>query len=122
MALTVLTLTIPAGQALSTPLEIPVNLKIVRIGMPDAWSAAAPITFQMSPNNDTYRDLYHAQQNVAGPWFPYEVTVAQVTPNSMLLLPIDNMGANIGWLKIRSGTKSQPVNQAADRTFVLGVG
>ena len=65
MALTVLPLTIPAGQALSTPLEIPANLHVVRIGMPDDWSAAAPITFQISPNNDTWRDLYHVAQNVA---------------------------------------------------------
>jgi hypothetical protein len=120
MALAVLTLTIPQAQSLSNALEIPVNLRVVRIGMPSDWSAAAPITFQISPDNNDYRDLYHAQQNVAGPWFPYEVST-QVIPNSMLLLPLDNMGAHIGWLKIRSGLRSNPINQTADRTFLVGV-
>ena len=119
MALATLLLTIPAGESLSNPLEIPVNRHIVRIGMPSDWSAAAPITFQISPANNNYQDLYHAQQNVEGPWFPYEVST-QVIPNTMLLLPGD-MGAHTGWIKIRSGTRSKPVNQAADRTFVLGI-
>jgi hypothetical protein len=29
------------------------------------------------------------------------------------------VGSNIAWLKIRSGTRSQPVNQTSDRTFSI---
>jgi hypothetical protein len=31
-------------------------------------------------------------------------------------------GSNLGWFKIRSGTRSQPVNQAANRTFAIVFG
>jgi hypothetical protein len=118
----VLNLAIPSGQALSdalqiSSLQISYGLRIARIGMPDAWSAAAPLTFQIAPDGTNYRDLYHVAQSHEGPWVLYEVST-QVIPNSMLTMPPD-MGASLGWFKIRPGTRSQPVNQAADRTFAL---
>lgn len=115
--MTVLPLTIPAGQSLSPPLQISAGLKIVRIGTPDAWDVA-PITFQISLDGIGYLDLFHVAQTHEGAWTPYEVNVPFVVPNSILLLP-PGAGANIGWLKIRSGTGSKPVNQAADRTFAI---
>ena len=45
---------------------------------------------------------------MARPWAPYEASIPVV---------IARIGANLGWLKIRSGTRSQPVDQEADRTF-----
>ena len=39
-------------------------------------------------------------------------------PNRSLFLP-SGVGANVGWLKIRSGTRALPVTQEADRTFAL---
>ena len=86
--------------------------------MPDGWDPAAPITFQISSDNNAYRDLCHAQQSVTGEWVPYEVTVPSVVPNGILFLPPD-AGSTLGWIKIRSGTRSQPVNQEADRTFAI---
>jgi hypothetical protein len=48
----------------------------------------------------------------------YEVGIKTVIPNSLLLLPVD-AGANINWLRFRSGTRSVPVEQSADRVFKL---
>ena len=112
-----LQLQIPSGQALSNPLEISVNLGAVRIVMPDAWTSAS-LSFQISGDGGvTYQDLFHAVQTAQGSWTTYEVTLSPIVPNTSLLLP--SVGANVGWLKLRSGTRSQPVNQAADRTFTL---
>jgi hypothetical protein len=69
--------TIPSGQALSAPgLEILPMYRVTRIGMPDDWSPTVPITFQISPDNDVYLDLFHVAQNVEGPWMPYEGTTS----------------------------------------------
>jgi len=90
------------------------------LALPDAWDAAA-LTFQISPDGNTYLDRHHAQQSVTGEWVSYPATILQTVPNSILLLPPD-AGLNIGWLKIRSGTKAQPVKQSADRQFTIVCG
>jgi hypothetical protein len=54
-------------------------------------------------------------------WTTYEATISPVVANSMLLLPTD-AGINVPFLKIRSGTRSQPISQAADRTFSIMFG
>jgi hypothetical protein len=117
-----LNLTIPAGQTLSNPIEIPPILRITRIGLPADWSPAAPITFLIaSINNDDnndFRDLYRVIQSVTGEWIPYEVVVPQIAPGSILSLP-SGMGTSLGFLKIRSGTRSHPIAQAANRVFTL---
>jgi hypothetical protein len=51
MAVTTLFLNMPAGQAVSDPLEIPPNFKITRIGTPSAWDSA-PLTFLFAPDAD----------------------------------------------------------------------
>ena len=56
-------------------------------------------------------------QIITGGFAPFEVTVP-VIPGSALLLPPD-VGFIIGWLKVRSGTRTKPVNQAATRKFTL---
>jgi hypothetical protein len=89
--------------------------------MPADWNPAVPITFQISSDDTDYRDLYHVAQTPEGGWVPYEVAIMSVVPNSILFLPPD-AGFNLGWLKIRSGTRSQPVNQAANRTFAIVFG
>jgi hypothetical protein len=120
MALTALPLTISAGQSMSAPLEVGVNLGAVRIGMPSAWTGAA-ITFQISLDGVTYLDLHHAAQTHEGLWVSYETGIASVIPGSILLLP-PGAGDHIGWLKLRSGTRSRPVAQEADRVFQIVFG
>ena len=120
MAQTTLFVTIPAGQALSPPLPISPILRIVRIVAPGAWDAA-PISFQISSNDIDYRDLFHVAQTPQGGWMTAEVVVPSAAPNSTLHLP-PNAGFGLGGLKIRSGTRSQPVNQTADRKFAIVCG
>ena len=117
MAISTLFLTIPAGQALSNPLAIPANLGAVRIGMPDAWDAA-PLSFQVSYDGVTYLDLFHLVQTSEGGWFPYEANVALVPPGGILLLP-PGVGVNVSGLKLRSGTRTMPIVQGADRQFAI---
>jgi hypothetical protein len=116
MSLTPLPLTIPAGQSLSAPLQVG-GLKLVRIAAPDAWDAA-PLTFRLSLDGSTWWDLQHVAQSAEGGWTPYEVSVPRVTPGCILLLPVD-LGSSLGWIVFRSGTRSKPVNQSADRTFTV---
>ena len=49
---------------------------------------------------------------------PYETGVQSVVPNSILSLRTE-AGSGIGWIKFRSGTKSQPINQTSDRQFLI---
>ncbi len=120
MATATLPITIPAGAALSAPFEIPPNLKLVRIGMPPAWDAA-PLTFLISLDGANYLDLHHAAETPDGMWSSYPTGILSVAPNSIVLLPPDT-GTNLGWLQLRSGLRSKPVNQQANRTFALVFG
>jgi hypothetical protein len=117
MALTVLTTEIPPNESLSNPLMCQGAGRIVRIGMPSDWTSA-PLTFQVSRDNETYRDLYHAMQSTQGEWVPYEATVPSVVPNSILLLP-PGAGSDLGWLRLRSGTRQMPVVQAERGQFMF---
>lgn len=116
MALNVLTATIPAGQAVSTPVDCSGSVRIVRIIMPDAWTSA-PLTFCLSPDNTTFHDLYLTPD---GSLAPFEVTVPTVTPGSIVGFP-PNTGYQIAWFKLRSGVHAVPVPQAADRVFKIVV-
>lgn len=117
---TTLPLTISAGQSMSTALEISVMVRVMRIGMPAAWDSA-PLTFQVSPDGTNFQDLYHVIQSVEGGWVPYEATVLDAPANGILLLPPE-AGFNVGWLKLRSGTRALPVKQSAARQFAIVVG
>jgi hypothetical protein len=112
-----LPLQIQAGQSLSEPLSIAHGMRIARIGMPPDWTAA-PLSFMISADNVTWWDLYHVVQSHEGPLVSYAVSVSPVAPGSIVLLPA-GLGASLDWIKFRSGTKSQPVNQSADRTFTI---
>jgi hypothetical protein len=63
-------------------------------------------------------DVHHADETAEGLWSPYGVGLRTVTPNSILLLP-PAVGENVSWVKLRSGTRTSPIKQSADRTFRL---
>ncbi len=119
MPVTTLPLIIPAGQSLSAPLQVGL-LKAVRIGMPDSWDAA-PLTFMVSPDNGNYFDLFYVAETSAGMFQGYETGIQTIVPNTMVLLPAA-AGLNVPWLMLRSGTRSRPINRAADRTFTIMFG
>jgi hypothetical protein len=115
--MTILPATIPAGASLSDPIQISFGLQVVRIAMPPAWDPA-PLTFATSFDGVDWLDVFHADPTATGLWEPYEAGVRVVTPGSVLLLP-PTAGANLAWLRIRSGTRAAPVKQSGDRTFRL---
>lgn len=100
--------TIPSGQSLSAAIDLAGHI-LSRIEFPGAWTAAA-LTFQVSSDGVTWRDLY----DEAG-----EVSFSSAGANHAIQL-----GGSYGWwtiryLKIRSGTSAVPVAQAADRIINL---
>jgi hypothetical protein len=106
---------ISAGQSLSNAVDCTGSTQLVSIILPDDWTGGAPLTFQLSPDNGEYHDLYHVVP--PGDAFrTFEVTVPRPHPGSMLKLSSD-LGRDITWVKVRSGTAEIPVVQQADREF-----
>ena len=81
--------------------------------MPDAWSGGAPLMFQLSVDGVNYRDLFHISPET---YFAYEVEVPRPPPGGCITLPA-SMGAAVSFVRVRSGTRSLPVSQQADRLF-----
>jgi hypothetical protein len=117
MAFLSMAVTIKAGESLSEPLEISSGLRAARVAMPDAWDQA-PLTFSTSSDGTNWSDPFRAVETHSGLSESYEVGFRTVAPGSSVLLPAD-AGANMGWLRLRSGTRTQPVKQSADREFVV---
>jgi hypothetical protein len=104
--------TILAGQSLSDGVDC-TGSRILRIVVPPQWTAA-PISFQLSPDNNIYGDMYH----VTGTFSTYEVVVAPIIAGSVIVLPVGT-GDGIAFVKIRSGTHAAPVKQAVDCVFTV---
>jgi hypothetical protein len=107
--------TILKGQSLSNMVDCSAG-RIVRILTPPAWSVA-PLTFQVSTDGTTFRELYRVQ-DTQGSFTPFQVIVPSVPVNTSLVLPTAT-GYSVAFIKIRSGTPVSPVPQSADRTFQL---
>jgi hypothetical protein len=115
MSLHTVSFRLPAGESLSDPIDCTGYDAAIRLIMPDEWTGGAPVTFQLSPDNTTYHNLYHV---IPDKMITYEVTLPRPVPGSVLTFP-PGMGAYPQWVKVRSGTASVPVMQEADRTFTL---
>jgi hypothetical protein len=105
--------TIPAGQSLSEPVDC-TGHAIAHIGMPMEWSGGAPLTFQLAADGQDFRDVF---RSVPDKGTLFEMTVPAVTPGSVVDSP--TAGAPYPFVRIRSGTRTVPVKQEADRTFQL---
>lgn len=81
---------------------------LVAIVMPAAWTAA-DLTFQASNDNTTFTDLYSASGT--------EYTASAAADRWIAFDPADFAG--VTHLKVRSGTSSVPVTQAANRVLTL---
>lgn len=108
--LTTGSVTIANGASLSGAIDLE-NFRLGRIIIPAAWTAAN-LTFQTSPDDGTYSDLYDA----AG----YEYTIVVGGASRAIIVPLADF-IGIRFLKIRSGTAGVAVNQAADRVLTLVV-
>jgi hypothetical protein len=82
---------------------------------PADWDAAA-LTFSISPDGVAWSDLFHAAETSSGMWEPFETGLRVVPLGSTVLLPA-TAESNLGWLRLRSGTRTSPVEQSADREF-----
>ena len=101
--------TIDAGQSLSPAVEVRFD-ELVGVGFPSAWTAAG-LTFQVSVDGVTYRDLYSTSAEFA-------IASAAAGANRQVALnPLDMAG--VRFLKVRSGTAGTPVVQAAARDLDL---
>ena len=100
---------IRAGESLSEGVDL-TGGTLLRITMPKTWEDAE-ITFQISTDGDAYNDLYNYRGE--------EVSVP-VTAGAAILLPGDLM-CGIGFIKIRSGSSSNPEPQPEQRNFALTI-
>jgi hypothetical protein len=99
--------TIANGESLSSAVDLQ-DGRAARIDMPSAWTAA-DLTFQVSPDGNTYTDLYEADGT--------EYTVTAAASRSIILPIADFLG--IRYLKVRSGTSAAAVNQGAARNLTI---
>jgi hypothetical protein len=102
---------IQAGESLSDAVDCSAG-ELVRLTMPGAWSAAAPLTFQISTDGEFYNDLFKLDG--------HEVTLPVVVPGAAVIVPVD-VGRAIAFIKFRSGTRGAPVVQEMLREFAVAI-
>ena len=106
--ITTTTATILSGASLTAAIDLSAG-RLARIALPAAWTTAN-LTFQTSPDNSTFYDLYDA--------FGSEYTVTVGGASRSIVISLADF-ISVRYLKIRSGTTSVPVNQGADRILTL---
>jgi hypothetical protein len=79
----------------------------------------ANLTFQLSPDGNVFRDLYNVtipSTGGADAYHSFETVVARPHAGSIIVVPL-GFGADVSFLKVRSGTALVPVVQSANREF-----
>ena len=107
MQRTTKTATIASGASLSDAVDVGPHTGIA-IHMPASWTTAT-LTFQVSDDGATYRDLY----DIYGTEYQ-----SQAAASRTILLPPSDF-AGFQYLKIRSGTSAAAVNQGAARSLIV---
>jgi hypothetical protein len=103
--------TITNGQSLSGAATLD-GKAVVGILMPAAWTAAG-LSFQKSADGSTYGDVSDKNGEVT-------VASAGIQTGARTWIDLDPaLFANAQAIKVRSGTRSAAVNQAADRVLTL---
>jgi hypothetical protein len=108
-ALPSVSVTISQGQSLSDIADLSAG-NLVAVIAPDQWEYAAGLTFQVSNDGMNFNDLF-----LQG----YELITLPITPG---VANVVSVNFDLGWvpyLKLRSGTRQNPVPQSADRIFTL---
>jgi hypothetical protein len=101
---------IEAGESLSSAIDCSGG-QLVRITMPSDWTAA-PLTFEFSTDGTSFNDMFDLKG--------FAVTIDHVMPGSGVIIPED-IGRAIAWIKFRSGTRGNPVNQEGGRLFAVAI-
>lgn len=104
------TATIANGTSLSAKVDFGPMARLKAIIMPAGWDAA-PMTFQSSEDDVTYRDMFGS----AG-----ELSIATALGRSVVLTfdQVTNF-ERFRYIKVRSGPTGAPVNQTAQRDLIL---
>ena len=107
MPVTLHTLTIPAGQSVSNAVNVN-SERVVRIKMPDNWTAGANLTFELSPDG-------------VAPYSPVFTTLGRsriaVIPGAVVM--ITEVWPSMEFVRVRSGSVDMMHMQEADRVFIL---
>jgi hypothetical protein len=101
---------IEAGDSLSSAIDCSGG-QLVRITMPADWTEA-PLTFEFSTDGTSFNDMFDLKG--------YAVTIDVVVPGSGVIIPSD-VGRAIAWIKFRSGTRGNPVEQREGRLFAVAI-
>jgi|RhiMethySRZTD1v2_1073278.scaffolds.fasta_scaffold833603_2 hypothetical protein len=102
---------IEAGESLSAGIDC-TGGNIVRLTMPANWTGAN-ITFAISSDGNGYNDLVNTDGE--------EVTLVVVPGSAVVLGQFGDYLKAIAFLKIRSGTRSHPVEQEDRREFAIAI-
>lgn len=105
------TVTIPAGEALSNPINC-AGFQIVGVMVPEEWDPAR-LSFQVSPNNNDYYDLF---------WSDNTEAAINVTPGTWVQFdkpPVKFPSNTTMWVRARSGTRALEKPQSDDVTLTL---
>ena len=104
--------TIQAGESLSDSVDCSAG-QLVRITMPYTWDdMSTSITFQFSTDGVFFNDMFGLDG--------YEVTIDTVVEKAGVIIP-EHIGRAVAFLKIRSGTRGNPVVQEENRTFAVTI-
>jgi hypothetical protein len=101
--------TIARGESLSDGVDCSAG-EIVRITVPQEFTEAN-LTFQVSSNGELYNDLFDDRGD--------EVMIT-ATPDSGIVIGGLWVRA-IGWIKFRSGSRDNPVEQRDDCKFAIAI-
>lgn len=103
--------TIEKGESLSDAVDCSGG-ELVRITMPAEWSMQAPLTFQFSTDGVFFNEMYGLDG--------FAVTLPVVVPGAGVIVPHDIARA-INFIKFRSGTQGNPVEQDETRSFAVTI-
>jgi len=103
----VLEAVIGPGQSVSNDINL-ANLAVVLVIAPDDWTPAN-ITFQVSVNGSLWSDLFDASGTQV---------IKPIPPGSAILVDPE-ITRHVSFLRIRSGTRENPIAQTDDRIVLL---
>jgi len=104
----VTTATIRAGEFLSDSIDLTTG-SVAMVVAPAEWTAAN-VSFLVSVDNQTWGDLFYEGHEA----------LSAVVAGTAIVLPSDLTNAAL-YLKIRSGSRNNPIPQEAERVFSLGI-
>jgi len=109
---------IASGAAISNAIKT-AGLNITGLYIPSAWTAAA-ITFQASPDNQTYYPVYGLDSTGAIVETTLPSAGIPTAAVRFIQIPAGTFDG-CAYVKINSGTNALPVNQGAARTLIVAV-